>query len=198
MGSEIIELSLPNSGLSVPAYYVIAPAEASANLSRYDGIKYGYRCDNPKNLEDLYIRSRSEGFGEEVQRRIMIGNYCLSSGYYDAYYKKAQMVKELISQDFKNAFEKVDVLVGPTCPSPAFKHGTKNNNPVEMYLEDLYTIAVNLAGLPGMSIPCGRVDRKPVGMQIIGNYLNEAIMLQVAHQFQKHTTWHKESPEDFV
>ena len=198
LGSEIIELSLPNSGLSVPAYYVIAPAEASANLSRYDGIKYGYRCDNPKNLEDLYIRSRSEGFGEEVQRRIMIGNYCLSSGYYDAYYKKAQMVKELISQDFKNAFEKVDVLVGPTCPSPAFKHGTKNNNPVEMYLEDLYTIAVNLAGLPGMSIPCGRVDRKPVGMQIIGNYLNEAIMLQVAHQFQKHTTWHKESPEDFV
>ena len=182
----------------MPAYYVIAPAEASANLSRYDGIKYGYRCDNPKNLEDLYIRSRSEGFGEEVQRRIMIGNYCLSSGYYDAYYKKAQMVKELISQDFKNAFEKVDVLVGPTCPSPAFKHGTKNNNPVEMYLEDVYTIAVNLAGLPGMSIPCGRVDRKPVGMQIIGNYLNEAIMLQVAHQFQKHTNWHKESPEDFV
>jgi aspartyl-tRNA(Asn)/glutamyl-tRNA(Gln) amidotransferase subunit A len=198
LGSEIIELSLPNSSLSVPAYYVIAPAEASANLSRYDGIKYGYRCDNPKNLEDLYIRSRSEGFGEEVQRRIMIGNYCLSSGYYDAYYKKAQMVKELISQDFKNAFEKVDVLVGPTCPSPAFKHGTKNNNPVEMYLEDVYTIAVNLAGLPGMSIPCGRVDRKPVGMQIIGNYLNEAIMLQVAHQFQKHTTWHRESPEDFV
>lgn len=198
LGSEIIELSLPNSSLSVPAYYVIAPAEASANLSRYDGIKYGYRCDNPKNLEDLYIRSRSEGFGEEVQRRIMIGNYCLSSGYYDAYYKKAQMVKELISQDFKNAFGKVDVLVGPTCPSPAFKHGTKNNNPVEMYLEDVYTIAVNLAGLPGMSIPCGRVDRKPVGMQIIGNYLNEAIMLQVAHQFQKHTTWHKESPEDFV
>ena len=198
LGSEIIELSLPNSSLSVPAYYVIAPAEASANLSRYDGIKYGYRCDNPRNLEDLYIRSRSEGFGEEVQRRIMIGNYCLSSGYYDAYYKKAQMVKELISQDFKNAFEKVDVLVGPTCPSPAFKHGTKNNNPVEMYLEDVYTIAVNLAGLPGMSIPCGRVDRKPVGMQIIGNYLNEAIMLQVAHQFQKHTNWHKESPEDFV
>ena len=198
LGSEIIELSLPNSSLSVPAYYVIAPAEASANLSRYDGIKYGYRCDNPKNLEDLYIRSRSEGFGEEVQRRIMIGNYCLSSGYYDAYYKKAQMVKELISQDFKNAFGKVDVLVGPTCPSPAFRHGTKNNNPVEMYLEDVYTIAVNLAGLPGMSIPCGRVDRKPVGMQIIGNYLNEAIMLQVAHQFQKHTTWHKESPEDFV
>ena len=198
LGSEIIELSLPNSSLSVPAYYVIAPAEASANLSRYDGIKYGYRCDNPKNLEDLYIRSRSEGFGEEVQRRIMIGNYCLSSGYYDAYYKKAQMVKELISQDFKNAFGKVDVLVGPTCPSPAFKHGTKNNNPVEMYLEDVYTIAVNLAGLPGMSIPCGRVDRKPVGMQIIGNYLNEAIMLQVAHQFQKHTNWHKESPEDFV
>ena len=198
LGSKIIELSLPNSSLSVPAYYVIAPAEASANLSRYDGIKYGYRCDNPKNLEDLYIRSRSEGFGEEVQRRIMIGNYCLSSGYYDAYYKKAQMVKELISQDFKNAFEKVDVLVGPTCPSPAFKHGTKNNNPVEMYLEDVYTIAVNLAGLPGMSIPCGRVDRKPVGMQIIGNYLNEAIMLQVAHQFQKHTNWHKEFPEDFV
>ena len=198
LGSEIIELSLPNSSLSVPAYYVIAPAEASANLSRYDGIKYGYRCDNPKNLEDLYIRSRSEGFGEEVQRRIMIGNYCLSSGYYDAYYKKAQMVKELISQDFKNAFGKVDVLVGPTCPSPAFRHGTKNNNPVEMYLEDVYTIAVNLAGLPGMSIPCGRVDRKPVGMQIIGNYLNEAIMLQVAHQFQKHTNWHKESPEDFV
>ena len=198
LGSEIIELSLPNSSLSVPAYYVIAPAEASANLSRYDGIKYGYRCDNPKNLEDLYIRSRSEGFGEEVQRRIMIGNYCLSSGYFDAYYKKAQMVKELISQDFKNAFDKVDVLVGPTCPSPAFKHGTKNDNPVEMYLEDVYTIAVNLAGLPGMSIPCGRVDRKPVGLQIIGNYLNEAIMLQVAHQFQKNTTWHKESPEDFV
>jgi len=198
MGSEIIELSLPNSNLSVPAYYVIAPAEASANLSRYDGIKYGFRCDNPKNLEDLYSRSRSEGFGEEVQRRIMIGNYCLSSGYYDAYYKKAQMVKELISEDFRKAFEKVDLLVGPTCPSPAFKHGAKNSNPVEMYLEDVYTIAVNLAGLPGMSVPCGLVNRKPVGMQIIGNYLNEPTMLQVAHQFQKHTNWHKESPEDFV
>jgi len=197
LGAEIIEVSLPNSKLSVPAYYVIAPAEASANLSRYDGVKYGYRCKNPVDLEDLYVRTRSEGFGEEVQRRIMIGTYCLSSGYYDAYYKKAQLAKELIIQDFQTAFSDVDLIIGPTCPSPAFQHGTKSDNPVEMYLEDVYTIAVNLAGLPGMSIPCGLVSKKPVGMQIIGNYLEEPAMLQVAHQFQNVTDWHKAVPGNF-
>ena len=194
-GAELVEISLPNSGLSVPAYYVIAPAEASANLSRFDGSRYGYRCENPKDLQDMYSRSRSEGFGKEVQRRILIGTYCLSAGYYDAYYGKAQQVRKLIQQDFDRAFESVDLIMGPTCPSPAFKFGTKSDDPVAMYLEDIYTVATNLAGLPGMSIPCGMADNKPVGLQIIGNYFDEARMLNVAHQYQQVTDWHALAPE---
>jgi aspartyl-tRNA(Asn)/glutamyl-tRNA(Gln) amidotransferase subunit A len=194
-GAELVDISLPNTGLSVPAYYVIAPAEASANLSRFDGVKYGYRCDQPSDLQDLYTRTRAEGFGEEVQRRILIGTYCLSAGYYDAYYGKAQQVRQLIQQDFEKAFQQVDVIMGPTCPSPAFKFGSKGDDPVAMYLEDIYTIATNLAGLPGMSQPCGMVDNKPVGLQIIGNYFDEASMLHIAHQYQCHTDWHKQAPE---
>ena len=194
-GAELVEISLPNSGLSVPAYYVIAPAEASANLSRFDGSCYGYRCEDPKDLQDMYSRSRSEGFGREVQRRILIGTYCLSAGYYEAYYGKAQQVRKLIQQDFDRAFESVDLIMGPTCPSPAFKFGAKSDDPVAMYLEDIYTVATNLAGLPGMSIPCGMADNKPVGLQIIGNYFDEARMLNVAHQYQKATDWHDLAPE---
>lgn len=194
-GAELVEISLPNSGLSVPAYYVIAPAEASANLSRFDGSRYGYRCEDPKDLLDMYSRSRSEGFGKEVQRRILIGTYCLSAGYYDAYYGKAQQVRKLIQQDFDRAFESVDLIMGPTCPSPAFKFGAKSDDPVAMYLEDIYTVATNLAGLPGMSIPCGMADNKPVGLQIIGNYFDEARMLNVAHQYQQATDWHDRAPE---
>jgi aspartyl-tRNA(Asn)/glutamyl-tRNA(Gln) amidotransferase subunit A len=198
LGAKLIDIKLPSSHLSVPAYYVIAPAEASANLSRFDGVKYGYRCKNPKDLEDLYRRSRSEGFGEEVQRRIMIGTYCLSAGYYDAYYGKAQQVQKLIQQDFSNAFESVDLILGPTCPSPAFKFGSKGDDPVAMYLEDIYTIATNLAGLPGMSIPCGQVEGKPVGLQIIGNHFTEEKVLNLAHQFQQSTDWHKHVPLEIV
>ena len=197
-GAELVDISLPNTGLSVPAYYVIAPAEASANLSRFDGVKYGYRCGQPTDLQDLYTRSRAEGFGEEVQRRILIGTYCLSAGYYDAYYGKAQQVRQLIQQDFKKAFEQVDVIMGPTCPSPAFQFGSKGDDPVAMYLEDIYTIATNLAGLPGMSLPCGMVDNKPVGLQIIGNHFEEARMLNIAHQYQLITDWHKQAPEGIL
>ena len=194
-GASLVEISLPNTALSVPAYYVIAPAEASANLSRFDGVKYGYRCANPKDLQDLYCRTRAEGFGEEVQRRILIGTYCLSAGYYDAYYGKAQQVRHLIRQDFINAFANVDLIMGPTCPSPAFKFGSKGDDPVAMYLEDIYTISTNLAGLPGMSVPCGMVEGKPVGLQIIGNYFDEARMLNAAHQYQLATHWHNLAPE---
>ena len=194
LGAELVEINLPNTGLSVPAYYVIAPAEASANLSRFDGVRYGHRCEDPKDLEDLYRRTRAEGFGDEVQRRILIGTYCLSAGYYDAYYGKAQQVRQLIRQDFVQAFENVDLIMGPTCPSPAFKFGSKGNDPVAMYLEDIYTISTNLAGLPGMSLPCGMVDNKPVGLQIIGNYFDESSMLNAAHQFQQVTDWHKQAP----
>jgi aspartyl-tRNA(Asn)/glutamyl-tRNA(Gln) amidotransferase subunit A len=197
-GAELVEISLPNTGLSVPAYYVIAPAEASANLSRFDGVKYGYRCEDPKDLQDLYSRTRAEGFGEEVQRRILIGTYCLSAGYYDAYYGKAQQVRQLIKQDFTSAFKEIDVIVGPTCPSPAFKFGSKGDDPVAMYLEDIYTIATNLAGLPGMSVPCGMVDDKPVGLQIIGNYFDEALMLNIAHQYQQTTDWHNAVPKGIL
>ena len=197
-GAKLVEISLPNTGLSVPAYYVIAPAEASANLSRFDGVKYGYRCDDPKDLQDLYSRTRAEGFGEEVQRRILIGTYCLSAGYYDAYYGKAQQVRQLIKQDFTSAFKEIDVIMGPTCPSPAFKFGSKGDDPVAMYLEDIYTIATNLAGLPGMSVPCGMVDDKPVGLQIIGNYFEEALMLNIAHQYQQTTDWHNAVPKGIL
>jgi len=196
MGAKLVDISLPNTKLSVPAYYVIAPAEASANLARFDGIRYGHRCENPKSLEDLYCRSRAEGFGEEVQRRILIGTYCLSAGYHDAYYKKAQQVRNLIKQDFTESFSKVDVIVSPTCPAPAFKFGEKSDDPVKMYLEDIYTIATNLAGLPGMSIPCGFVDQNPVGFQLIGDYLQETRILNIAHCIQRETDWHKHTPKE--
>ena len=190
MGANIKEISLPHSELAVPAYYVIAPAECSANLSRFDGVRYGYRCDNPKDLEDLYKRSRSEAFGDEVIRRILVGTYALSAGYFDAYYKKAQQVRRLIKQDFDQAFDDVDVIMGPTCPSPAFKLGAKGTDPVAMYLEDIYTIATNLAGLPGLSIPCGLVENKPVGLQLIGPAFAEQRLLGLAHQFQNTTDFH--------
>ncbi len=198
LGAEIVEISLPNTGLSVPAYYVVAPAECSSNLSRFDGVRFGYRCENPKDLEDLYKRSRGEGFGPEVKRRIMIGAYALSAGYYDAYYLKAQKVRQLISQDFKDAFKDVDVIMGPTSPTVAFNLGEKTDDPVTMYLSDAYTIATNLAGLPGMSVPCGFVGRRPVGLQIIGNYFDEARLLNVAHQFQQATDWHTRTPAAFA
>ena len=193
LGAEIKEISLPHTSLAVPAYYVIAPAECSANLSRFDGVRYGYRCEDPKDLSDLYKRSRGEGFGEEVKRRIMVGAYALSAGYYDAYYRKAQQVRRLIKQDFVDAFEDVDVIMGPTATSPAFEFGAKSDDPVAMYLEDIYTIATNLAGLPGLSIPCGLVDNKPVGLQLIGNFFAESKLLNAAHQFQQVTDFHTQN-----
>jgi aspartyl-tRNA(Asn)/glutamyl-tRNA(Gln) amidotransferase subunit A len=172
----------------------VAPAECSSNLARYDGVRYGYRCANPQNLEDLYKRSRGEGFGAEVKRRIMIGTYVLSAGYFDAYYLKAQKIRHLISQDFQNAFAEVDVIMGPTSPTPAFDLGAKTDDPVSMYLNDIYTTAVNLAGIPGLSIPVGFVNERPVGLQIIGNYFTEALLLNVAHQYQLNSDWHKRAP----
>ncbi len=202
MGAELIEIELPNSGLSVPVYYVVAPAECSTNLSRFDGVRYGYRCDNPKDLNDLYTRSRGEAFGAEVQRRIMVGTYALSSGYYDAYYLKAQQLRHLISDDFVKAYEKVDVIMAPATPETAFNIGEKTDDPISMYLSDIYTIAVNLAGIPAMSIPVGFVKTDsgksmPVGMQIIGNHFEEAKLLNVAHQYQQQTDWHQQMPEEF-
>ena len=197
LGAEIVEISLPNSPLSVPVYYVVAPAECSSNLARFDGVRYGHRCDNPKDLQDLYERSRAEGFGPEVQRRIMIGAYVLSAGYYDAYYLKAQKIRQLIADDFKRAFERVDVIMGPTSPTTAFQLGSKMDDPVSMYLNDIYTIATNLAGLPGMSIPVEPVDGLPVGLQIIGNYFQEARLLNVAHRYQHATHWHQAAPAGF-
>ena len=198
LGATLVDIKLPNTGLSVPVYYVVAPAECSANLSRFDGVRYGYRCDAPEDLTDLYERSRGEGFGAEVQRRIMIGAYALSAGYYDAYYLKAQQCRHLIADDFKKAFADVDVIMGPTSPSTAFNVGEKADDPVSMYLSDIYTIAVNLAGLPGMSIPAGFADGKPVGLQIIGNAFEESRLLNVAHQYQLVTDWHKQLPEAFA
>jgi aspartyl-tRNA(Asn)/glutamyl-tRNA(Gln) amidotransferase subunit A len=197
LGAKLVEISLPNSELSVPTYYVVAPAECSSNLSRFDGVRFGYRCAEPKNLEDLYKRSRGEGFGAEVKRRIMIGTYALSAGYYDAYYLKAQQLRRLISEDFRAAFAQVDVIMGPTSPEVAFRLGEKSGDPVSMYLSDIYTIATNLAGLPGMSIPAGFVDGLPVGLQIIGNYFDEARLLNVAHRFQVTTDWHRQIPVGF-
>jgi aspartyl-tRNA(Asn)/glutamyl-tRNA(Gln) amidotransferase subunit A len=197
LGAEIVDISLPNSSLSVPVYYVVAPAECSSNLSRFDGVRYGYRCENPADLEDLYKRSRGEAFGAEVKRRIMIGTYALSAGYYDAYYLKAQKLRRLISEDFKQAFEKVDVIMGPTTPSTAFKIGEKSDDPITMYLSDIYTIATNLAGLPGMSVPAGFSNDLPVGLQVIGNYFDEARLLNVAHQYQNVTDWHLRIPKGF-
>ena len=194
LGAEFIEISLPNISLSVPTYYVVAPAECSSNLSRFDGVKFGRRCENPKDLEDLYVRSRSEGFGDEVKRRILIGSYVLSAGFYDAYYKKAQQVRRLIKNDFVSAFEKVDVIMSPTTRGTAFKAGSMGSDPIQMYLEDLFTIPANLAGLPAMSVPNGIVDSKPVGMQLIGNFLEESKILQAAHSFQSSTDWHLKTP----
>ena len=195
IGAEIIEVSLPNSMNAIPAYYIVAPCECSSNLSRFDGVRYGYRCEDPKDLNDLYMRSRSEGFGDEVKRRIMIGAYALSAGYYDAYYLKAQKVRQLISEDFKKAFKEVDVIMGPVSPTPAFELGSIKDS-VSMYLADIYTLSVNLAGLPGMSIPAGFSDSLPVGLQLIGNHWSEELLLNVAHQFQLNTDWHHSSPVD--
>ena len=197
LGAELVEISLPNSHLSAPAYYVVAPAECSSNLSRFDGVRFGHRCDDPKDLEDMYCRSRGEGFGDEVKRRILVGTYALSAGYYDAYYLKAQQIRRLISNDFAEAFARVDVIMGPTSPTPAFRLGEKAGDPISMYLSDIYTIAVNLAGLPGMSVPAGQVDGLPVGLQIIGNYWSEARLLNVAHRLQMETDWHQQIPEAF-
>ena len=195
LGAETVEVSLPNSQLSIPVYYVLAPAEASSNLARFDGVRYGYRAADYKDLADMYQKTRAEGFGAEVKRRILIGTYVLSAGYYDAYYLKAQQVRRLIAQDFVEAFKQCDVIMGPTSPTTAFNLGSKSDDPVSMYLSDIYTIAVNLAGLPGMSIPCGFGDNGlPVGLQVVGNYFAEAKMLNVAHQFQLATDWHKRTP----
>ena len=197
MGAEIVEITLPNTHLAIPAYYVVAPAECSSNLSRLDGVRYGYRCENPKDLTDHYMRSRGEAFGAEVKRRIMVGTYALSAGYYDAYYLKAQKIRRLISEDFKQAFEKVDVIMGPVAPQTAFKIGEKSDDPISMYLSDIYTIAVNLAGLPGMSLPVGTANNMPVGLQIIANYFDEAKMLNVAHQYQQVSDHHQQVPAAF-
>ncbi|WP_432210187.1 Asp-tRNA(Asn)/Glu-tRNA(Gln) amidotransferase subunit GatA [Marinobacter alkaliphilus] len=195
LGATVKEVSLPNAKLAIAAYYVIAPAEASANLSRFDGVRYGYRCDDPKDLMDMYTRTRAEGFGNEVKRRILVGTYALSAGYFDAYYLKAQKVRRLIQQDFINAFKEVDVLMSPVSPTPAFRQGEKNTDPVSMYLEDVFTIAINLAGIPAMSVPAGFVDGLPVGLQIIGDYFSEARLLNAAHQFQQVTDWHQREPQ---
>lgn len=198
LGATVKDISLPNTHLAIPAYYIIAPAECSANLSRMDGVRFGYRCDDPKDINDLFKRSRGEGFGNEVKRRIMIGTYALSAGFYDAYYNKAQQVRRLIKNDFVEAFKEVDVIMGPTTPTPAFPQGSNSDDPVAMYLEDIFTIALNLAGLPGMSIPCGHINQLPVGLQLIGNYFDEARLLNCAHQFQQVTDWHQHTPHDLA
>ncbi len=198
LGAQVVEVELPNSKLAVPCYYVLAPAEASSNLSRFDGVRYGYRAPEYDDLIDMYSKTRAEGFGAEVKRRIMIGTYALSAGYYDAYYLKAQKLRRLIADDFTRAFEKCDVILGPTSPTTAFKRGAKTDDPVAMYLSDIYTISVNLAGLPGMSIPAG-FDTKglPIGLQLIGKYFDEARLLNVAHRYQQVTDWHDRVPPGF-
>lgn len=195
LGAQTVEISLPNTRLSIPVYYVLAPAEASSNLSRYDGVRYGYRAEQYTDLSDMYQKTRAQGFGAEVKRRILIGTYVLSAGYYDAYYLKAQKLRRLIAQDFTEAFKQCDVIMGPTSPTTAFNLGEKSDDPVSMYLSDIYTIAVNLAGLPGMSVPVGfGANGRPVGLQIVGNYFAEAKMLNVAHQYQLATDWHARMP----
>jgi len=195
MGAKVKEISLPNSKYAIPTYYIVAPCECSSNLSRMDGVRFGHRCEDPKDLEDLYLRSRSEGFGDEVKRRIMIGAYALSAGYYDAYYLKAQKTRHLISDDFKSAFKDVDVIMGPVSPTTAWDLGSIKD-PVSMYLADIYTLSANLAGLPGMSIPAGFAQNMPVGLQLIGNYWSESKLLNIAHKFQQQTNWHEKSPEE--
>ena len=197
LGARLVEVSCPNLPLSVPTYYVVAPAECSSNLARFDGVRFGHRCESPRNLTDLYNRSRGEGFGAEVKRRIMTGTYVLSAGYYDAYYLKAQRVRQLISRDFAEAFGQVDLLLGPTSPTAAFAIGAKTEDPITMYLNDIYTIGANLAGLPAMSLPCGFADGLPVGLQLIGPHFSEARMLNAAHRYQMETDWHLRVPAAF-
>jgi aspartyl-tRNA(Asn)/glutamyl-tRNA(Gln) amidotransferase subunit A len=198
-GARLVEVSLPNQHLAVPVYYVIAPAEASSNLSRFDGVRYGHRAADYTDLRDMYRKSRAQGFGAEVQRRILVGTYVLSHGYYDAYYLQAQKVRRLIARDFSEAFKTCDVIAGPAAPTVAFPIGSKTSDPVQMYLEDLYTISVNLAGLPGLSVPAGfGAGGLPVGLQLIGNYFDEARMLNVAHQYQQATDWHRRAPPGYA
>ena len=198
LGAQVVDVDLANSRLAIPCYYVLAPAEASSNLARYDGVRYGYRAPEYKDLADMYAKTRAQGFGPEVKRRIMIGTYALSAGYYDAYYLQAQKLRRLITDDFNRAFEQCDVIMGPTSPTTAFDAGAKTDDPVAMYLNDIYTISVNLAGLPGMSIPVGfGADQRPVGLQIIGKYFDEARLLNVAHQYQQVTDWHNRMPQGF-
>ena len=198
LGATTVEINMPNIDLSVPTYYVVAPAECSSNLSRFDGVRFGHRAADAEDLFDLYCRSRGEGFGDEVKRRIMTGTYVLSAGYYDAYYLKAQQVRQLIADDFRKAFADVDVIAGPTAPSPAFKLGDKVDDPIQMYLIDIYTIGANLAGLPGISVPCGFVDGLPVGLHLVGPHFGESMLLRCAHQYQQTTDWHTQSPEGFA
>ncbi len=195
IGVNFKEISLPNSHLSIPVYYVIAPAEASSNLSRYDGVKFGYRAEEFKDLEEMYLKTREQGFGDEVKRRILVGTYVLSAGYYDAYYLKAQKIRRLIANDFKNAFNECDLILAPSCPSTAFKIGDKTEDPVAMYMQDMYTISTNLAGLPAISSPAGFLNKMPVGFQLIGNYFDEATILNFTHQYQQITDWHQKTPE---
>jgi len=200
-GASIVEVSLPALPLSVPTYYVVAPAECSSNLSRFDGVRFGHRCESPRDLLDLYKRSRGEGFGDEVKRRIMTGTYVLSAGYYDAYYLKAQKVRQLIAADFARAFGEVDVVIGPTSPTAAFELGAKTSDPITMYLNDIYTIGANLAGLPAISIPCGFVQEGgkdlPVGLQLVGPHFAESRLLAVSHQYQRLTDWHRRVPQGY-
>jgi aspartyl-tRNA(Asn)/glutamyl-tRNA(Gln) amidotransferase subunit A len=200
LGATLVDISLPKTELSIPVYYVIAPAEASSNLSRFDGVRYGHRAADYKDLSDMYKKSRTEGFGEEVKRRILVGAYVLSHGYYDAYYLQAQKIRRLIAQDFAAAFEKCDVIMGPVAPTVAWDLGSKSDDPVANYLADIFTLSTSLAGLPGMSIPCGfgqgdKNAKRPVGLQLIGNYFDEARLLNVAHQYQQVTDWHQRAPE---
>lgn len=197
-GAVLVDVSLPNTELAISSYYVVAPAEASSNLSRFDGVRYGHRCENPQDLEDMYKRSRGEGLGKEVQRRIMVGAYVLSAGYYDAYYLKAQKLRRLIAQDFTQAFEQCDLIMGPVAPTTAFKLGELSDDPVAMYLADIYTLSTNLAGLPGISLPVGMADGLPVGAQLLGPHFSEARLLNVAHQYQQHTDWHQQIPAAFA
>ena len=197
LGAETREVSLPNLPLSVPTYYVVAPAECSSNLSRFDGVRFGYRCEAPKDLLDLYKRSRGEGFGAEVKRRIMTGTYVLSAGYFDAYYLKAQKARQRIADDFRTAFDSVDLVIGPTTPTPAFPIGAKVDDPITMYLNDIYTIGANLAGLPAMSLPCGYVDGLPMGLQLIGPHFAESALLNAAHRYQLETDWHRHVPRGY-
>ena len=193
-GAHLVEVDLPHTHQGIATYYVLAPAEASANLSRYDGVRFGHRCDQPADLTDLYERSRSEGFGDEVQRRILVGTYALSAGFYDAYFRKAQQVRRLISEDFKRAFEQCDVIAGPAAPGVAFRLGEKAADPLTMYMEDVYTLSVNLAGLPGLSVPAGQIDGLPIGLQLIGRAFDEATLLRTGHRFQLRSHWHTLTP----